>query len=138
MIYVQDADYNWFFIPREREDEFYKILDWSVQNHHWDRFNEEFGSYLINQEPYDHRTKSKVNQPKSDEQGRDGGFIFRFNQANIEIPVEHATNDLLLFLSLIEIHGWSYYEKMKVNYNLALPPELESLVNMELMRKEIK
>jgi hypothetical protein len=42
-----------------------------------------------------------------------------------------------LYLSMIEMHGWKYYERMKVNYNLPLPPELESIVNVECMRREI-
>jgi hypothetical protein len=53
------------------------------------------------------------------------------------IPVENAKPDLLLYLSMIEMHGWKYYERMKVNYNLPLPPELESIVNVECMRREI-
>jgi hypothetical protein len=70
------------------------------------------------------------------QQSQGDTFLLRFNGANIELQASGVTTELLLYLSMIEMFGWSYYEKMKINYNLPLPPQLESIINLELMRKE--
>lgn len=142
MIYVQDCDYNWYFIPKEEEEAFYKTLDSSVSKNNFRTFDRRYAKYLIEDEPYDHRTgqktaeREKIEFELEEALGEPATFMFRFNGSNIEMQSEHVTTELLLYLSMIEMYGWKYYQNMKVNYNLPLPPQLESIINMELMRKE--
>jgi hypothetical protein len=142
MIYVQDCEYNWYFIPEEQEEMFYKSLDGSVSKNNFRTFDKKYARYLIEDEPYDHRTgqktaeREKILEEIESTLSESDTFIFRFNGANIEIPTQNVTTELLLYLSMIEMYGWKYYQNMKVNYNLPLPAQLESIVNMELMRKE--
>lgn len=148
MIYVQDSDYNWYCIPEEISEKFNKAVASAVKSGKFDRFEKSFGKYQIEDQPYDHQRGVKTEERLEMEFEMDsdlvepgvngrGLFSFRFGVADIEIPLEHAKPDLLLYLSMIEMHGWKYYERMKVNYNLPLPPELESIVNVECMRREI-
>lgn len=142
MIYVQDCEYNWYFIPEEQEEMFYKSLDSSVSKNNFKAFDSKYGKYLIEDEPYDHRTGQKTAEREKilDEiestLAESDTFIFRFNGTNIEMPSQNVSTELLLYLSMIEMYGWKYYQNMKVNYNLTLPAQLESIISMELMRKE--
>jgi hypothetical protein len=148
MIYVQDSDYNWYCIPEEISEKFNRSMASAVKSGKFDRFEKSFGKYQIEDQPYDHQRGVKTEERLEMEFEMDsdqiqpgvtgnGLFSFRFGVADIMIPVENAKPDLLLYLSMIEIHGWKYYEKMKVNYNLPLPPELEAIVSVECMRNEI-
>ena len=146
MIYVQDCDYNWYYIPETEEEKFYKDLDRSVLKNSFNTFDKKYLKYLIEDEPYDHRTGQKTSereqivfeleQKDDSERNPQDTFLFRFNGANIEISSSMVTTELLLYLSMIEMFGWKYYEKMKTDYNLPLPHQLESIINLELMRKE--
>ena len=145
MKYVQDCDYNWYYIPDTEEEKFYKALDSSVSRNKFDTFDKKYAKYLIEDEPYDHRTGQKTSEreqiifeleQKDDSERSQETFIFRFNGTNIEMPNQNVTTELLLYLSMIEMYGWKYYQNMKVNYNLPLPAQLESIISMELMRKE--
>jgi hypothetical protein len=142
MIYVQDCDYNWYFVPKTVEPTFYKDLDMAVKKDSFTTFDKKYSKYLIEDEPYDHRTGQKTDERTQvmseleQQQSHGDTFLLRFNGANIELQSSGVTTELLLYLSMIEMFGWSYYEKMKINYNLPLPPQLESIINLELMRKE--
>lgn len=144
MIYVQDCEYNWYFIPEEQEEMFYKSLDSSVSKNNFRTFDKKYSRYMIEDEPYDHRTGQKTSErekvlseiEENDSERSEDTFIFRFNGTNIEMPTQNVTTELLLYLSMIEMYGWKYYQNMKVNYNLPLPAQLESIISMELMRKE--
>ena len=142
MIYVQDCEYNWYFIPEEQEEMFYKSLDSSVSKNNFTTFDKKYARYLIEDEPYDHRTgqktaeREKILEEIESTLSESDTFIFRFNGTNIEMPTQNVTTELLLYLSMIEMYGWKYYQNMKVNYNLPLPAQLESIISMELMRKE--
>lgn len=149
MIYVQDSDYNWYCIPEDMSEKFNKAIAAAVKSGKYDRFEKSFSKYQIEDQPYDHQRGVKTQERlelEFDMQDQEmpepgvtskGMFSFRFGVADLIIPIENAKPDLLLYLSLIEMHGWKYYEKMKVNYNLPLPPELESIVSVECMRNEI-
>jgi hypothetical protein len=148
MIYVQDSDYNWYCIPEDISEKFNRAVASAVKSGKFDSFEKSFGKYQIEDQPYDHQRGVKTEERLEMEFEMDsdqiqpgvtgnGLFSFRFGVADIMIPVENAKPDLLLYLSMIEIHGWKYYEKMKVNYNLPLPPELEAIVSVECMRNEI-
>lgn len=142
MIYVQDCEYNWYFIPEEQEEMFYKSLDSSVSKNNFKAFDSKYSKYLIEDEPYDHRTgqktaeREKILEEIESTLAESDTFIFRFNGTNIEMPSQNVSTELLLYLSMIEMYGWKYYQNMKVNYNLTLPAQLESIISMELMRKE--
>ena len=65
-------------------------------------------------------------------------YQFRFMGQPVKILSEYIDTYDILVLSLIEIHGWWYYENLKVNYNYTLPsPDLEHIVNFKCMEREV-
>lgn len=85
----------------------------------------------------------ELNQPGASQVAQPGPdqpeyYQFRFMGQPIKIESKFIDTYDIIILSLIEQHGWWYYENLKVNYNYTLPsPDLEHIVNFKCMEKEI-
>ena len=138
MIFMQDCDYNWYQVPVDAIPIFEQVLNQAIETKDFGKFNEVFGQRAIGMEPYDFKKKMEAEIKENPESAKEDLtkeinpetdiYNFRFRGENIACPMDWIDDNIILFLSLIEIHGWSYYQNMKTNYDMSLPKPLENII----------
>ena len=87
------------------------------------------------------QTNPELQESEMEAHVRNEGVFIVFMKRRLfiakEIVDEYSYPFLSLILVMIELHGWRFYEKLKVNYNIGLPAELESIINVLCMEEEL-